>query len=434
MGINSTALRLFKTLKQAKQLVSNNRTANTRVTYRYVKANFDTQMDKFARLRYLEGMFGKAPGTWTSGAGNMDRMLAKAGDQIDKMLGGKYDVEESVFDQNDSKGWFSKSNTGFFTSVANVAEGVLKSSGRGSVDADDLIQSLTTGTDLYGMSLSTTFGDGGIFYYTGQKVGKKYMQSFAWGTAKPYDAAVSVRQFTKNKALQLLKNLDKDIDAPMVGEESSVDDGEYDSPFQEHRMALIDVIMSPTSREAKTILNYLKGQQWYREGSPKGDFVPYVFDALLSGDRFTSIGDIVTAARWQQRQDGKEVLPDKRGYEVLKRIADKGQSILKNAPRNVQQALDRIKDDLDTAKQLGYGNIRMGSKKNLAKAVMQMQKYLGAVDRAPFKTQERLHNQITRTVSQVADSLGMSPEDVWSQVETQARKKGITPGMPGKDW
>lgn len=71
------------------------------------------------------------------------------------------------------------------------------------------------------------------------------------------------------------------------------------------------------------------------------------------------------------------------------------------------------------------------SKQALLKA---MQAYLGGVDHAPVKVQQRLYNAVMKIVQQIATQHDMDSSEVWDQAEAAARKKGITKAVPGKDF
>ena len=73
------------------------------------------------------------------------------------------------------------------------------------------------------------------------------------------------------------------------------------------------------------------------------------------------------------------------------------------------------------------------SKAMLDKAVKAMQVYLGSVDRVYFHSEQRLYNKALKTVTQISEQTGMLSEDVWVQVETEARRRGIRLALPGKD-
>jgi len=71
------------------------------------------------------------------------------------------------------------------------------------------------------------------------------------------------------------------------------------------------------------------------------------------------------------------------------------------------------------------------SKQALLKA---MQEYLGVVDRAPMRVQQKKHSAVTKIVQKIASDNNMDPSDVWNQAEAAARKRGVTKAMPGKDY
>lgn len=67
-------------------------------------------------------------------------------------------------------------------------------------------------------------------------------------------------------------------------------------------------------------------------------------------------------------------------------------------------------------------------------AVKKMQAYLGVVDRAPLSVQQRLYKGAMTAVQRLADKHGLSASDVFAQVEAEARRRGVRPGMPGQDY
>lgn len=73
-------------------------------------------------------------------------------------------------------------------------------------------------------------------------------------------------------------------------------------------------------------------------------------------------------------------------------------------------------------------------KRQLENAVKVMQLYLGALDRTRLVDQQNLYKKINDLVKKIADTLGMSFEDVWSQIEGEAKKRGKIIPKPGKDY
>lgn len=69
----------------------------------------------------------------------------------------------------------------------------------------------------------------------------------------------------------------------------------------------------------------------------------------------------------------------------------------------------------------------------LNKAVKAMQIHLGAINYVAVKNQQRFYDKVMKVVNDIASKTGMDSEDVWKQVETEARKKGIKRPQPGKD-
>jgi hypothetical protein len=69
------------------------------------------------------------------------------------------------------------------------------------------------------------------------------------------------------------------------------------------------------------------------------------------------------------------------------------------------------------------------SKKKILDA---MALYLGSVDYASVRDQERLHRKALALVQKMASKHGMSADDVWNQAEAAARKRGIIKPIPGQ--
>ncbi len=71
---------------------------------------------------------------------------------------------------------------------------------------------------------------------------------------------------------------------------------------------------------------------------------------------------------------------------------------------------------------------------SLPKAVQAMRVYLGSVDFASVRAQQRLYDRAMKAVNAVARARNMDPSDVWQQIESQARREGIIRPRPGKDY
>jgi antitoxin (DNA-binding transcriptional repressor) of toxin-antitoxin stability system len=65
-------------------------------------------------------------------------------------------------------------------------------------------------------------------------------------------------------------------------------------------------------------------------------------------------------------------------------------------------------------------------------AVKAMRIYLGSVDYASVRTQQRLYDKASQAVQCVATGTGMSVEDAWGQVESEARRQGAIRPVPGQ--
>ncbi len=83
-----------------------------------------------------------------------------------------------------------------------------------------------------------------------------------------------------------------------------------------------------------------------------------------------------------------------------------------------------------------YVKIKAGnpSKAELNKVIKAMQLYLGSLDYAQIKDQQRLRNALDRQIDKIAKKTGMSDKDVWDQTEEFARRKGIIKPIPGRDY
>ena len=74
----------------------------------------------------------------------------------------------------------------------------------------------------------------------------------------------------------------------------------------------------------------------------------------------------------------------------------------------------------------------MPPKAILNKAVKEMQLYLGSIDYAHVKDQEKLHRKVMRSVNALVEHTGMGSEEVWRQLDAEARRRGILRPRPGQ--
>jgi hypothetical protein len=68
----------------------------------------------------------------------------------------------------------------------------------------------------------------------------------------------------------------------------------------------------------------------------------------------------------------------------------------------------------------------------LTTAVQAMRLYLGGVDFASVRDQQRLYNRMISAIERVARATGMDAADVQRQVEAEARRQGVIRPMPGQ--
>jgi len=68
------------------------------------------------------------------------------------------------------------------------------------------------------------------------------------------------------------------------------------------------------------------------------------------------------------------------------------------------------------------------------KTVPHMQAYLGANSDPTFRVRdaEKLRQRVLQRVEKIARDTGMDVEDVWGQIESQARKAGLVRPRPGQ--
>lgn len=71
--------------------------------------------------------------------------------------------------------------------------------------------------------------------------------------------------------------------------------------------------------------------------------------------------------------------------------------------------------------------------KQLENAVETMRVYAGSVGRVSLRDEQRLYARAFKAVEKIAKKHGMSSENVWSQVEQEARRRGLKLATPGKD-
>ena len=75
-----------------------------------------------------------------------------------------------------------------------------------------------------------------------------------------------------------------------------------------------------------------------------------------------------------------------------------------------------------------YGHTHVG----LPGAVRAMRLYLGAVDYVPVPAQQRFYDRAKAAVGRVAHAKKMDAADAWSQIESEARKRGLLRPVPGQ--
>lgn len=66
-------------------------------------------------------------------------------------------------------------------------------------------------------------------------------------------------------------------------------------------------------------------------------------------------------------------------------------------------------------------------------AVRTMRLYLGSVDYASVRDQQRLYTRTLTVVTKVADAHGIAVDDAWAQIEAQARRLGPIRPRAGQD-
>jgi hypothetical protein len=70
---------------------------------------------------------------------------------------------------------------------------------------------------------------------------------------------------------------------------------------------------------------------------------------------------------------------------------------------------------------------------NAENAVDIMRLYLGSVDYATVRAQQRFYERTRREVASLAKKTGQDEASVWEQIENEARRRGIVRPRPGKD-
>jgi len=76
----------------------------------------------------------------------------------------------------------------------------------------------------------------------------------------------------------------------------------------------------------------------------------------------------------------------------------------------------------------------MPSKSTLDRAVREMQVYLGSVDYAPVRAQQKLQDRVRRSITKIEAQTGTLSPSVWDQLEASARSRGVVRPTPGKDY
>ena len=76
---------------------------------------------------------------------------------------------------------------------------------------------------------------------------------------------------------------------------------------------------------------------------------------------------------------------------------------------------------------------KLPPKGTLDKAVKAMQLYLGSLDKTRISDQQKLRNKLDGMINKIAKSTGNDESNIWNQLESEARKRGVTTPIPGKD-
>lgn len=72
-------------------------------------------------------------------------------------------------------------------------------------------------------------------------------------------------------------------------------------------------------------------------------------------------------------------------------------------------------------------------KADVERAVKAMQLYLGSVDYASLRSQQRLYDRVMRRAHALASSTGISTNSVWEQLQAEAQRRGVVRPLPGRD-
>lgn len=72
-------------------------------------------------------------------------------------------------------------------------------------------------------------------------------------------------------------------------------------------------------------------------------------------------------------------------------------------------------------------------KSNVERAVNSMRVYLGSVDKTSLRDQQRLYARTMHEVDRLVDQTKLTRADVWDQVATEARARGLVLAIPGRD-
>jgi len=78
---------------------------------------------------------------------------------------------------------------------------------------------------------------------------------------------------------------------------------------------------------------------------------------------------------------------------------------------------------------------KLPPKSVIEKAVKQMRLYLGALSdvRGRVSDQNKLRAMVDKSVARIVASTGNTEDNVWGQLEDEARRRGAIMPMPGKD-
>lgn len=76
-----------------------------------------------------------------------------------------------------------------------------------------------------------------------------------------------------------------------------------------------------------------------------------------------------------------------------------------------------------------YGHARTA---NLPEALRAMRLYLGSVDFASVRDQQRLYLRAKKGAERVADAKGLTAADAWTQLYMEARRQGVIRPTPGQ--